>query len=489
MPSLATPRFYPWFLLSGFLFLACYAVRPSAGGGKAAGKGTRRIDPAAIALPAGYRIEAFATGLTYPTAVTFDDSGGVYALEGGYAYGERWTEPRLLRVVRPNILTVVAAGDSNGPWTGVSYHQGAFYIAEGGQMRGGRILKVTQPGKLVPMVEGLPSLGDHHTNGPAVGPDGMLYFGQGTATNSAVVGEDNFAFGWLPRFPEFHDRPCRDVVLSGVNYISPNPLTKADDSAETGPYSPFGTRSTPGQVIKGELPCNGSVMRVPLAGGAPELVAWGFRNPFALAFSPQGKLYVLDNGYDERGSRPVWGTADLLWEVVPGTWYGWPDYSGAKSLDRVEFKPPGEGNPALMLNTPPSQVPEAVAYLPVHSSADGMDFSRNAAFGHEGQAFVALFGDMAPSVGKVLEPVGFRVVRVDLQRKVVEDFALNRKSPHGPASQAGTGGLERPVSLKFSPDGKDLYVVDFGVMAMQGKKPQPRKETGVIWRIWKEPSP
>ena len=57
--------------------------------------------------------------------------------------------------------------------------------------------------------------GDHHTSGPAVGPDGHLYFGQGTMTNAAVVGEDNERLGWLSRFPERHDLPCADVTLSG----------------------------------------------------------------------------------------------------------------------------------------------------------------------------------------------------------------------------------------------------------------------------------
>jgi hypothetical protein len=47
-----------------------------------------------------------------------------------------------------------------------------------------------------------------------------------------------------------------------------------------------------------------------------ELVAWGFRNPFGLAFASGGALFVTDNGYDDRGSRAVWGTGDYLWDVV-----------------------------------------------------------------------------------------------------------------------------------------------------------------------------
>ena len=78
----------------------------------------RRIDPAAIALPTGYRIEPIATGLTYPTSVTFDAQGTPYVTEAGYAYGEDFTEPRLLRINPDGSHTVVATG-AQPPWTGV----------------------------------------------------------------------------------------------------------------------------------------------------------------------------------------------------------------------------------------------------------------------------------------------------------------------------------------------------------------------------------
>jgi len=506
-------------LLSVF---ACYSVRPGLGGGNLADQGKnppdgiRKIDARDIALPRGYRIEAVASGLNFPTGVTFDNKGDIFVVEGGYAYGERWDTARLLQVLPDNLLETVAVGDSNGPWTGVTYgpdpanpdgKPGAFYIAEGGQLRGGRILKVTPGGRKTILAEGMPSYGDHHTNGPALGPDSMLYFGQGTATNSGVVGLDDRDFGWLARFPSFHDVPCQDITLSGVDYKTEDPFHKKQGKVETGAYSPFGTPSVAGQVVKGEIPCNGAVMRIPLMGGKPELVAWGFRNPFALGFSQDGRLFVLDNGYDERGSRPIWGAGELLWEVKRGVWYGWPDYSGSKTLSRSEFTPPHGVRPAPVLQSPPGPPPagtaaasvsgsleannlppEPSAYLPVHSSADGLDFSRSPAFGHVGQAFVALFGDMAPKVGKILEPVGFKIVRVDAARGVYEDFAVNRDG-NGPASKLKSGGLERPVSLRFAPDGKSLYVVDFGVMSVTKFGPMARKRTGVLWRIWKEGNP
>ena len=460
----------------------CYRVRPSAGGGQTTAPSTRTTRPADIALPPGYRIEVVARGLTFPTSVIFDDRGTPFVVEAGYSYGEAFTTPRLVRVDAGGQLTLVASGGRNGPWNGGSFANGAFYVAEGGEMEGGRILRITPDGNVRAIVENLPSTGDHHTNGAVVGADGALYFGQGTATNSGVVGEDNFQFGWLKRKPDFHDTPCRDITLAGVNFPSNNPV-KPGEKATTGAFSPFGTPTTKGQVIRGQVPCNGAIMRVNPDGGSPELVAWGFRNPFGLAFSPDGVLYVTDNGYDDRGSRPVWGTGDLLWAVKEGTWYGWPDYSGGHPLTESEFSPPGGKELPPVLASPPNPPPKPAAILGVHSSSDGFDFSTNDAFGFKGEAFVAQFGDQAPTTGKVVAPVGFKVVRVNVANGVIEDFATNIGKTNGPASRLRTGGLERPVAARFDPGGAALYIVDFGVMTMSERGPSPQQGTGVLWRV------
>lgn len=460
----------------------CFATLPSSGGGQTGFDGVRTADPADVALPAGYRAEVVARGLTFPTGVAFDDAGRVYVLEAGYSYGEAWTIPRLLAVEADATLREVARGD-NPPWNGVAFHAGAFFVAEGGQREGGRILRITPGGEVTALVEDLPSLGDHHTNGPAVGPDGWIYFGQGTATNSGVVGPDNFQFGWLRRHPEFHDVPCEDVRLAGESFTSDNPLT--DDPADrvtTGAYSPFGTATEAGRTVPGRVPCSGSVLRVRPEGGAVELVAWGLRNPFGLAFAPDGRLWVTENGFDQRGSRPVFGTGDVLWAIEPGAWYGWPDFAQGKPLTDAGFSQ--GGNPPLrpLLAEPPGEPPEPAAVFGVHSSANGFDVSRSEGFGHVGELFVAHFGDMAPGVGKVLGPVGFKVSRVDPETGRIEDFAVNRRDK-GPASRVGGGGLERPVAARFDPSGESLYVVDFGVMTVDRTGPKPRPETGVLWRI------
>jgi len=462
-------------------------MRASKGGGQISATPSRKINASDVALPPGYKIEAVASALNFPTGVTFDNDGNIYVIEAGYSYGEVWTEPKLLRIEKNGTTTTIAKGTRNGPWTGVTFYNKNFYVAEGGEAEGGKILRISVDGSVKVLTENLPSIGDHHTNGPVI-KDGYIYFGQGTATNSAVVGEDNASFGWLLRHKDFHDVPCADIVLNGVNYESANVLTDdSNDKATTGAYSSFNTPTTSGQVIKGSVPCNGSVMRIPIDGGSVELVAWGLRNPFGLATSPDGKLYLTENSYDDRGSRPVWGTGDVLWEVQQGAWYGWPDFSAGKPIrDDEEFKVPHKEKVKALLQKDPGTPPKPVAILGVHASADGFDFSTNDAFGYKGEAFIAEFGDMAPNVGKVLAPVGCKVVRVNVYDGIIEDFAVNKGKKNGPATWLKKGGLERPVDAKFDPSGTALYIVDFGIMKMPGKGSQPQINTGVLWKITKE---
>jgi mono/diheme cytochrome c family protein len=112
------------------------------------------------------------------------------------------------------------------------------------------------------LVEGLPSTGDHHTNGPVTGPDERLYFSIGTTTQ---------------------------------NFTSANPLAgMADGQAETGAFLPFGRLTFARQVIKGQMPCSGAIFIMPLQDGKPKLVAWGFRNPFGLALGRQVFMQQCD---------------------------------------------------------------------------------------------------------------------------------------------------------------------------------------------------
>lgn len=75
------------------------------------------------------------------------------------------------------------------------------------------------------LVTGLPSSGDHDDNQLTAGRDGNIYFGQGTGTNSGVVGLDNvFPYLWLTFWPDVHDIPARDVRVSDQTFTTPDPL-------------------------------------------------------------------------------------------------------------------------------------------------------------------------------------------------------------------------------------------------------------------------
>jgi len=78
----------------------CAAVSSPMGGGQTDKTlpAPRALNPADVLVPEGYRIEAVATGLNFPTGVAFDNDGRAYVTESGYSYGEVWTTPRLVRV-------------------------------------------------------------------------------------------------------------------------------------------------------------------------------------------------------------------------------------------------------------------------------------------------------------------------------------------------------------------------------------------------------
>jgi glucose/arabinose dehydrogenase len=480
-------------LVALLLPAACaYKSSPSKGGGQVSEeRAGRKVRPSAadIDVPRGYRIELVARGLTFPTGITFGPKGTAYVVESGYSYGEVLARARIIEldVDTGEVKREIATG-THAPWNGIAFHDGALFVSEGGATEQvGRLARYDLDGTEHIIVDNIPT-GDHHTNGPIV-VDGWLYFTQGTATNSGVVGIDNYAFGWLKRDPKMHDVPCKDITLVGTNFESENPFTDdKGDKATTGAYLPFGTPSTAGQKLDGKVPCTGSAMRVRPDGSSLELVAWGFRNPFGMAEGVDG-IYITDNGYDTRGSRPVFGTPEVLWKLEPGAWYGWPDYVGGRPVTADDYAE-AEGDPkGFVLAEHPGKVPPPRALLPVHSSANGFDFARGDAFGYQGQAFVALFGDMAPTVGKVIGPVGFDVIRVDLRTGIYRDFARNRGDEAGPASKLGSKGLERPVAVRFDPSGENLYVVDFGVVRMTEKGAQPEPATGAIWRISREEAP
>jgi len=178
-----------------------------------------RPDANAAQVPAGYRVEIVSADLVYPTSVEFDDAGNMYVAEGGFVYGDDVAQARVLRLPADSSARPVTVADNlNGPVTDLLWHDKRLYISHRGK------ISVLENGTVRDLVTGLPSLGDHHNNQLTVGPDGKLYFGQGTATNSGVVGLDNFKMGWLAKYPDVCDVPAKDIRLHPQPFETPDVL-------------------------------------------------------------------------------------------------------------------------------------------------------------------------------------------------------------------------------------------------------------------------
>jgi hypothetical protein len=222
-------------------------------------EGPRQHNPNDILLPEGYVAEVVATGFHAPVHCCFDDQGFCYVSEAGHKVDSK---PRILKV---NVETGAyetffelpeERWVKTGALTGACWHQGQLYF-----MNTDTLSRLQADGTIEDLVTDLPGKGDHQSNCPVVGSDGKIYFGQGTATNLAVVGADNYAYEWLKHFPDFHDRPGQDITLTGQNYEYQNVLGDLRETVRTGAFVPFGTETYPGQVIKGTAKCSGSVLR------------------------------------------------------------------------------------------------------------------------------------------------------------------------------------------------------------------------------------
>jgi glucose/arabinose dehydrogenase len=190
-------------------------------------------------------------------------------------------------------------------------------------------------------------------------------------------------------------------------------------------------------------------------------------------------LFAANHGMDVRGSRPVENSPDEFQLIIPGMWYGWPDFTGGLPVTLPMFKPEGLPQPNFLLARHPMQPPKPVANFADHSATMGFDFNYDPTFGPVGDVFMAEFGAEDPGTtgGKPLPGVGHRVSKIDMRTGAISNFAINKTG--FAASYTGDGGFERPIDLVFGPD-RAMYVADFGLSA-PGRGWLP--ETGVIWRI------
>jgi hypothetical protein len=293
--------------------------------------------------------------------------------------------------------------------------------------------------------------------------------------------------------------------------------------------------------------CTGAILRAKIADPVHtiEPVAWGFRNPFGLRFSPidhplKGELLISENGEDERGARPVNNAPDRLAIARQNpdgspSFHGWPDRFGFLESTQAVFNPIGgpgddlfpdvariraEDAPVKPVFAFPPRPPVApLALEPADVAAVGLDFVPKS-FVHgvvkKNAVLVSREGDFGfspengdPSAGHDVELVNFTSDDNPSELNLSK-FAFNcartdqRHDPdgtprcNGDSDQAFTQmlrGINRPTTIRFGPDGA-AYLVDYGAVRDPGGA-DPRSRfvnladaplvqipgTGVIWKI------
>jgi hypothetical protein len=314
--------------------------------------------PSNVAIQPGYSMKAVATGLNFPTAMTFHGDT-IWVTEEGTA-----TSPPAVKQIdnKGNVSTQLTAtqlpaGTLVSPLTGIVFNRGWFWLvhrqtnsknAPGVPVGVISRFKPNDPvGTFQTVIAGFPSFGDHPNSQIVFGADGRAYINGAAPTNSSVVGPDN---GWALTTPTLHDFPGVDIELSGIGYqtlipfaLDPAGGTKA--AKITQPFMAFGGGPVPpGTVVKAPTPAN--PQQGIIAGGGTvysfdpdaadmastmRLEAWGLRNPYGIGFDPFNPklLFVSNNGADVRqttingklvirGSRPIDNDFDDMFVVRIG---------------------------------------------------------------------------------------------------------------------------------------------------------------------------
>jgi glucose/arabinose dehydrogenase len=160
--------------------------------------------------------------------------------------------------------------------------------------------------EITTIVDGLPSEGDHQTDRLKFGPDGLLYFGQGSATDNGV----------------------------------PKPGRPADRQF------------------------NATILRIDIDNPIITQYASGLRNPFGMAFHPEnGELFSTDGGSGEICQLGNCGGEDLApleeinW-IVPSGNYGFPQCEGTPTSER----PGCQGIRAPVTQFPQHLTPTSIAF-------------------------------------------------------------------------------------------------------------------------------
>jgi hypothetical protein len=394
---------------------------------------------------------------------------------------------------------------------------------------GGRLHRVNpENGERVALIADLPSEGDHQNDAIVFFSDkgqDWIEFEQGTTTNSGTV--DGEGAGDIPCF-DVKLTPAGEQFFPFVTGYKRNVKNLPGGEALVDPQPDGST------IVHGTLPCSGATMAIRAnsslnadgTNSTIRLTGWGFRNPYGMVIAPRdvpgvgGELVLTNNDVDVRGQRPLANGLDDIWPfevngTPPRNW-GWPNQVNFSSTSDPQFGLGNNqlaegagvftGNQSRRATNQPAQaiigqapifnyledaaghlfregnvVHEAIdaEFVPgislatVDISADGIDVSRNPAFGGAEllhNFLFAGFGNLEFPLGSVpAAMVGKDVRRLKVETTssgayvgtVQKVFAHNKVQPGG-FPNLNTGGFLGPLDLKFSPSGRAMWVVDFG---------------------------
>jgi glucose/arabinose dehydrogenase len=522
------------------------ALADMQGTGQSAGWEKRiavKPDPSKVVVPEGYEVGILASGLDTPSSATVDKDGNVWvAISGKLLGGPDEIDPAHVKVFDKTgkLIKEVGKGTFTTVMNEIGYcaENDTVIIPEYGE-------KIWQQkgidGQLELIIQDLP-IGDHR-NGGVTCRDGYLYFALGLPSNTGFADPDNHGWTDIPNDPFWtkhtdghgttpHDPVCRDIVHTGLN-------VKSSDGRLTGALLPVGVAAKPGQVIKAQVPCGGSVMRVKMTdrgqdGVYPhekmEVYAFGFRNQAGVEFGPKGSkfekaLAVSDNGANDLGHRRVANGAEKLYIVtekgqdagfpdkegfnfVTNKRFGWRSYNGAP-VDRpypnlyigedpwipskvpYRFQPHLEGTrgvPLIASNPNPNGYINPILEWDTNNPIDGVAWS-GTGFGADNNLFGAVYGilDTGPESEVPTWPAVLRVEFLEPTGVKWSYFARNKEmGPNSYQKPENVGGLERPNDVVFSPDGKTMYIVDYGEVYTDFTMPSPFytvPKSGVIWTV------
>ena len=189
------------------------------------------------------------------------------------------------------------------------------------------------------IIDGLPSEGDHQTDRLKFGPDGFLYFGQGSSTDAG----------------------------------------------------------TPKPGRPGERLYNASLLRIDVDNPSISVVATGLRNPFGMAFHPEnGQLFTTDGGSGELGQLPDIAPFEEINWIVQSAYYGFPGCEGPP----IAGDPACAGVRGPIATFSPHMTPTSITFYTGPQAGDSTNqmlvtlFKRVAGQGGDLQRFI-LTGDAA----------------------------------------------------------------------------------------------